>query len=203
MQSFQLNSSSFAEEFEDDGHLPHHQAKVSGFSLNLPNQRMKRNESREDDHELIVLPPPTTKALRVLGNPAPGSRASKPSSRPYEREDFGEGYGQQYFHYGRQSRQNQNPQGNAVPERPVPLNEDVETVEVSRGQLNSAMKSKLDIYRILAIEGQMYLPPFKDCSMEFLKGVINGSKKVPSRPSSHAVGLPQPGHQGGAGAQLH
>ena len=62
--------------------------------------------------------------------------------------------------------------------RPVPLNDDTETVEVSRGQLNSAMKSKLDIYRILAIEGQMYLPPFKDCTMDFLKGVINGSKKV-------------------------
>jgi hypothetical protein len=24
----------------------------------------------------------------------------------------------------------------------------------------------------------MYLPPFKDCTMDFLKGVINGSKKV-------------------------
>lgn len=49
---------------------------------------------------------------------------------------------------------------------------------MSRGQLNSAMKSKLDIYNILAIEGQLYLPPLKDCTMDFMKAVVTGKKKV-------------------------
>jgi hypothetical protein len=35
------------------------------------------------------------------------------------------------------------------------------TVRVSRGQLAHAMKSKLDMYNVLAIEGQLYLPPFE------------------------------------------
>ncbi len=202
MQSFQLNSSSFVEEFDEDRRLPQQQAKVSAFGLKLSDQRMKRNEFREDDQELITLPPPTAKAPRALGNAALGSRAPNSSSRSYTREDFGEGYGQQYHSYRRPQREPEFALRNELQARPVPLNEDVETVEVSRGQLNSAMKSKLDIYRILAIEGQMYLPPFKDCSMDFLKGVINGTKKVPPPLLSHAVGLPQPGHQGGAGAQL-
>jgi len=174
-----------------------------------------------------MMPPAgSSKSKGGLGH-ANMSAATHPGSRPYTREDFGEQYGQQYAAYGKKRKANEAVLGNAFlgagrqpadslledddaepraaarHHRPVPLNHDTETVEVSRGQLNSAMKSKLDIYRILAIEGQMYLPPFKDCTMDFLKGVINGSKKVPSRSSSHALGLPQPGHQGGAGAQLH
>ena len=52
------------------------------------------------------------------------------------------------------------------------------TVSVSRSQLNSAMKSKLDMYNILAIEGQLYLPPFQDCTMDFIKQLVTGQKKV-------------------------
>ena len=40
------------------------------------------------------------------------------------------------------------------------------------------MKSKLDIYIILTNEGQMYLPPINDCPIEFIHGIINGTKKV-------------------------
>jgi len=40
------------------------------------------------------------------------------------------------------------------------------------------MKSKLDIYNILSKEGQMYLPPFNECSMSFIKDILNGKKKV-------------------------
>ena len=40
------------------------------------------------------------------------------------------------------------------------------------------MKSKLDLYNILAIEGQLYLPPLQDCSMDFIKLVMTGRKKV-------------------------
>jgi hypothetical protein len=40
------------------------------------------------------------------------------------------------------------------------------------------MKSKVDIYNILAIEGQLYLPPINDCSMDFIREIMNGKKKV-------------------------
>jgi hypothetical protein len=40
------------------------------------------------------------------------------------------------------------------------------------------MKSKVDIYNILAIEGQLYLPPISDCSMDFIREIMNGKKKV-------------------------
>lgn len=52
------------------------------------------------------------------------------------------------------------------------------TVKVSRAQLAHAMKSKLDIYNVLAIEGQMHLPPYEQCSMEFFRQIFKGEKKV-------------------------
>jgi hypothetical protein len=163
---------------------------------------MKRaGPTAADDEELIMMPPVTSTKSKAGPGHANMSATPYPGSRPYSREDFGEQYGQQYAAYGKKRKANEAVLGNAFMgprrqqegslledddinphaarhHRPAPLNDDTETVEVSRGQLNSAMKSKLDIYRILAIEGQMYLPPFKDCTMDFLKGVINGSKKV-------------------------
>jgi hypothetical protein len=54
----------------------------------------------------------------------------------------------------------------------------VQTVKVSRGQLSAAMKSKLDMYNVLAVEGQIYLPPMDHCPMDFLKQIMSGRKKV-------------------------
>lgn len=51
-------------------------------------------------------------------------------------------------------------------------------VTVSRSQLKGVMKSKLDIYNILTKEGQMYMPPVNECTMEFIKEVLMGKKKV-------------------------
>jgi hypothetical protein len=49
---------------------------------------------------------------------------------------------------------------------------------VTRSELQSKVKSKLDIYNVLAKEGQVYLPPFNECSMDFIKDVFCGKKKV-------------------------
>ena len=57
-------------------------------------------------------------------------------------------------------------------------------IRVSRQQLNSVMKSKLDIYTILTKEGQYYLPPLTDCTMEFIKDIMTGKKKVSARTHS-------------------
>jgi len=40
------------------------------------------------------------------------------------------------------------------------------------------MKSKLDIYNILTKEGQLYMPPMNDCTMNYIKEVLTGKKKV-------------------------
>ena len=51
-------------------------------------------------------------------------------------------------------------------------------VVVTRSQLQGVMKSKLDIYNILTKEGQIYLPPFNECTMQFVKDIFTGKKKV-------------------------
>jgi hypothetical protein len=51
-------------------------------------------------------------------------------------------------------------------------------VQVSRSQLAGFMKSKLDLYNILAIEGQVYLPKISECPMKFISDLMNGRKKV-------------------------
>ena len=43
------------------------------------------------------------------------------------------------------------------------------------------MKSKLDIYNILSKEGQYYLPDITECSMQFIKDILAGKKKVSAR----------------------
>ena len=51
-------------------------------------------------------------------------------------------------------------------------------VVVTRSQLQGVMKSKLDIYNILTKEGQIYLPPFNEYTMQFVKDIFTGKKKV-------------------------
>jgi hypothetical protein len=62
-------------------------------------------------------------------------------------------------------------------------NAPVEKVTVTRSQLQSAMKSKLDLYNILTKEGQLYLPPLNECTMYFIKELLTGKKKV----STHSL----------------
>lgn len=52
------------------------------------------------------------------------------------------------------------------------------TIKVSKGKLSSAFKSKADIYAALTVKGQLYLPPFNDCSMDFISAIMRGKKKV-------------------------
>ena len=51
-------------------------------------------------------------------------------------------------------------------------------LKVTRSQLVGKMKSKLDVYRILTKEGQYFLPPFNECTMDFIGDIIQGKKKV-------------------------
>jgi len=51
-------------------------------------------------------------------------------------------------------------------------------IQVSRSSLKSVMKSKLDVYNILSKEGQFYLPPINECTMDFIKDILTGKKAV-------------------------
>ena len=47
-------------------------------------------------------------------------------------------------------------------------------------EIGNNAKSKYEIYRILTVEGGMYLPPEKECSMTFISEIWIGDKKVGS-----------------------
>ena len=52
------------------------------------------------------------------------------------------------------------------------------TTRVVANDLRQFVKEKNDLYTILGIEGQFHLPPYDECSMEFLRDVLKGRKKL-------------------------
>ncbi len=52
------------------------------------------------------------------------------------------------------------------------------TAQVVASDLRNFVKSKQDLYIILTIEGQLHLPPFDDCTMEFMRDALSGKKKL-------------------------
>ena len=53
------------------------------------------------------------------------------------------------------------------------------------------MKSKLDLFNILAKEGQIYLPPLEYCSMDFLKQIMSGKKRYLKNEDICMVNVPR------------
>lgn len=53
-----------------------------------------------------------------------------------------------------------------------------QTRKVYANDLKSVIKSKYDLYNILGLEGQFHLPPFDDCTMEFLRDALRGAKRL-------------------------
>jgi hypothetical protein len=49
---------------------------------------------------------------------------------------------------------------------------------VVASDLRNFVKSKQDLYIILTIEGQLHLPPYDDCTMEFMRDALSGKKKL-------------------------
>ncbi len=50
--------------------------------------------------------------------------------------------------------------------------------KVQTRELSRLFRSKREIYQILVIEGQFYLPPFEECTIDFLRALFSGQKKV-------------------------
>lgn len=53
------------------------------------------------------------------------------------------------------------------------------------------IRSKDDLYTILAIEGQLHLPPLDDCNMEFLRDSLAGKKKLLENKDVRTIAVPR------------
>ena len=45
-------------------------------------------------------------------------------------------------------------------------------------QIGLKAKSKKEMYRLLASDGQIYLPPLKEANYKYIRGILTGKKKV-------------------------
>ena len=54
----------------------------------------------------------------------------------------------------------------------------MDQVNLNLQEIGLKAKSKAEIYRILTVEGELYLPPQKETNMQFISDIIVGDKKV-------------------------
>jgi hypothetical protein len=57
--------------------------------------------------------------------------------------------------------------------------------------LRSFVKSKEDLYVILSIEGQLHLPPYDECTMDFMRAALSGKKKLITNRDLAMVNVPR------------
>jgi hypothetical protein len=62
---------------------------------------------------------------------------------------------------------------------------------VVASDLRNFVKSKQDLYIILTIEGQLHLPPYDDCTMEFMRDALAGRKKLLTNRDLCSVNVPR------------
>ena len=54
----------------------------------------------------------------------------------------------------------------------------MESTKINLNSLGLKAKSKNEIYRLLVVEADMYLPPQKETSIYFVRVILQGKKKV-------------------------
>ena len=54
----------------------------------------------------------------------------------------------------------------------------MEKSEINLNLLGTKAQTKNELYRLLTVEAKLYLPPQKETSIYFVRGIINGRKKV-------------------------
>jgi hypothetical protein len=57
--------------------------------------------------------------------------------------------------------------------------------------LRNYVKSKEDLYVILSIEGQYHLPPYDECTMEFMRDALSGKKRLLTNREVNYVNVPR------------
>ena len=71
--------------------------------------------------------------------------------------------------------------GSTVPQKPTvrtTTNMYTNQTMVMASDLRNFVKSKEDLYVILSIEGQFHLPPYDECTMEFMRDALSGRKRL-------------------------
>ena len=54
----------------------------------------------------------------------------------------------------------------------------MERIGVNINSIGIKAQTKNELYRILTVEAKLYLPPQKETSIYFIRGILNGRKKV-------------------------
>ena len=54
----------------------------------------------------------------------------------------------------------------------------MESSKINLNLLGMKAQTKNELYRLLTVEAKLYLPPQKETSIYFIRGIINGRKKV-------------------------
>ena len=65
------------------------------------------------------------------------------------------------------------------------MGESHEIKRIHTREMSKLFRSKKEIYQILLIEGQFYLPPIEDCTIDYLRDIISGRKKVSLQHTFH------------------
>ena len=72
---------------------------------------------------------------------------------------------------------------------------------VLASDLRNYVKSKEDLYVILSIEGQFHLPPYDECTMEFMRDALSGRKRLITNRELAPVTVPRYREFNAAGLQ--
>ena len=54
----------------------------------------------------------------------------------------------------------------------------MEKVNLNLIDVGGKARSKSELYKLLTVEGHLYLPPYKFCSVDFMADIIEGKRKV-------------------------
>ena len=54
----------------------------------------------------------------------------------------------------------------------------MEKVSLNLLDVGGKARSKSELYKLLTVEGHLYLPPYKFCSVDFMADIIEGKRKV-------------------------
>ena len=60
----------------------------------------------------------------------------------------------------------------------------MEKVSLNLLDVEGKARSKSELYKLLTVEGHLYLPPYKFCNFEFMADIIEGKRKVTAFPNA-------------------
>ena len=94
-------------------------------------------------------------------------------------------------------------EASSVPEPSVRMttNHYTKQSQVLASDLRNFVKSKEDLYVILSIEGQYHLPPYDECTMEFMRDALSGQKRLITNRELAPVTVPRYKEFNAAGLQ--